>query len=231
MYQKGQMIIPTDTWVYGSDKKTTSIEPNTSYTFMYHILQDLEVALDQPVQRCHEPNNSPDISNCVAQFVQHKFNCSIPMLGGFDKTDACEGMEWGGNAANALQFVQQKLNIMTELEIFKKTGCMPSCQRQKIHLNTIEAKQQKAEDPKIRWLFSFRDGQYNLHEEYFVYDGDALIADIGGFLGLLLGHSLLSMYHISAMKMMDPHSALRKWLAMGYPLQRSRAKHSISEKK
>ena len=80
------MIIPTDTWVYGSDKKTTSIEPNTSYTFMYHILQDLEVALDQPVQRCHEPNNSPNISNCVAQFVQHKFNCSIPMLGGFDKT-------------------------------------------------------------------------------------------------------------------------------------------------
>ena len=96
VYQKGQMIIPTDTWVYGSDKKTTSIEPNTSYTFMYHILQDEEVALDQPVQRCHEPNNSPNISNCVAQFLQLKFNCSLPLLGGFDLTNACEGMEWNG---------------------------------------------------------------------------------------------------------------------------------------
>ena len=221
VYQKGQMIIPTDTWVYGSDKKQTSLEPNTSYTFQYHILQDEEVALDQRVQRCHEPNNSPNVSNCVAQFVQQKYNCSLPLLGGFDKTNACEGMKWGGRAANASQFVQSKLKVMTELEIFQNTGCMPSCQRQKIHLNTIEAKQEKADDPKIWWLFSFRDGQYNLHEEYFVYDVESLTADIGGFLGLLLGHSLLSMYHITAKKMMNPQSTLRRWLAMGNPIRRS----------
>ena len=231
VYQKGQMIIPTDTWVYGSDKKTTSIEPNTSYTFMYHILQDEEVALDQRVQRCHEPNNSPNISNCVALFVEQKFNCSLPLLGGFDLTNACEGMEWNGNASKAFQYVQHKLRVMTELEIFQKTGCMPSCQRQKIHLNTIEAKQEKAEDPKIWWLFSFRDGQYNLHEEYYVYDKESLIADIGGFLGLLLGHSLLSMYHITAMKMMSPQSVLRRWLAKGNPTKSSGAPGSHNEKK
>ena len=128
-------------------------------------------------------------------------------------------MEWNGNAANAFQYVQHKIRVMTELEIFENTGCKPSCNRQNIHLNTIEAKQENANDPKIWWLFSFRDGQYNLHEEYYVYDGDALIADIGGFLGLLLGHSMLSMYHITAMKMMDPKSTLRRWLAVDNPMR------------
>lgn len=213
VYQRGQMIIPTNTWVYGSDKKTTSIQQNTSYTFQCHILQDEEVALDQPVQRCHQPNNSTNVASCVAQYVEQKFNCSLPLLGGFTKTKACEGMKWGESAANAFQFVQQKLNLMTELEIFEKTGCMPSCQRRKIHLNTIEAKQEKADDPNIWWLLSFRDGQYNLHEEYYVYDEESLIADIGGFLGLLLGHSILSFYQNMAKELTNPQGILRTWLA------------------
>ena len=33
---------------------------------------------------------------------------------------------------------------------------------------------------------------YKVHEEYYVYDGGDFIADIGGFLGLLLGYSITS---------------------------------------
>ena len=193
-YQKDQMIIPSDNWLYGSDKKIISIEPNTSYTFQYHIFQDEEVALDTSLQRCHEPNNSSSISTCVARFVQEKFNCSLPLLGGFDIGNVCgEDMTF-----KAFQYVQHTLRISTELQVFQDTGCMPSCHRRKIQLNTIGSKQEKSQEPKIWWLFNFRDGQYNLHEEYYVYDWGSLIADIGGFLGLLLGHSLLSMFHVSA---------------------------------
>ena len=231
VYQRDQMVIPTNTWVYGSDKKTTSIQQNTSYTFRYHILQDEEVALDQPVQRCHQPDNSTNISTCVAQYVEQRFNCSLPLLGGFNLTNACEGMKWGEDAAEAFQFVQHDMTVMTELEIFKKTGCMPSCHRQKIHLNTIESKQEKADDPKIWWLLSFRDGQYNLHEEYYVYDEESLTADIGGFLGLLLGHSILSVYHIIAMELMNPQGVLRTWLAKRSPMKRSDKFDTRYEKK
>ena len=131
VYKKGQMIIPTNTWVYGSDKKIISYKHNTSYVFTYHILQDEEVTLDQPIQRCHEPDKSTNISICVAHYVEHKFNCSLPLLGGFNVKNACKGMKWGEDAANAFQFVQQ-LKIMTEHEIFKRTGCIPSCNREKI---------------------------------------------------------------------------------------------------
>ena len=47
-------------------------------------------------------------------------------------------------------------------------------------------------------VFIFEDGSYHLEEEYIVYDFNGFIADVGGFLGLLLGHSVLSMCHMSA---------------------------------
>jgi hypothetical protein len=41
-------------------------------------------------------------------------------------------------------------------------------------------------------------------KQYLTYDSDCLIADVGGYLGLLLGHSLLTFYDsfiASAMKL------------------------------
>ena len=35
-------------------------------------------------------------------------------------------------------------------------------------------------------------------EQFFVYDSNAVIADVGGYMGLLLGHSILSMYRYFA---------------------------------
>ena len=39
-------------------------------------------------------------------------------------------------------------------------------------------------------------GSYNLEEQYYVYDNDSIISDIGGFLGLFLGYSILSIYFV-----------------------------------
>ena len=42
--------------------------------------------------------------------------------------------------------------------------------------------------------FRFEDGSYQLEEEYIIYDSDSFIADVGGFLGLLL--RVLSIYYL-----------------------------------
>jgi hypothetical protein len=46
-------------------------------------------------------------------------------------------------------------------------------------------------------VFSYSSGKYDEKVEYYTYDENSLIADIGGFLGLLLGHSAMSIYDIS----------------------------------
>ena len=38
------------------------------------------------------------------------------------------------------------------------------------------------------------DNSYNEEEDYVIYDVNSFIADVGGYMGLLLGSSLLSVY-------------------------------------
>ncbi len=40
-----------------------------------------------------------------------------------------------------------------------------------------------------------RDTRYMLLKQYVIYDFNSFIADVGGYLGLMLGHSILSAYH------------------------------------
>ena len=73
-YKKGQMTMPTDSGVYGSDKKNIFIEPNTTYTMKYRIIQDDILAIDQKFQKCREnPDDSqPSVSQCIVEYMENK---------------------------------------------------------------------------------------------------------------------------------------------------------------
>ena len=46
----------------------------------------------------------------------------------------------------------------------------------------------------FRIMVQFLSGRHEVKEQYLIYDLNAFIADIGGFLGLLLGHSVYSVF-------------------------------------
>ena len=89
-----------------------------------------------------------------------------------------------------------ELNRLDEREIFDITGCMPGCSKSKIEL-VPEYNNDMIDDNKkvARLSFVYPRGEYDLVEEYYIYNLGSFIADVGGYLGLLLGSSLLSMYH------------------------------------
>ncbi len=70
-------------------------------------------------------------------------------------------------------------------------------------LKSASAPQTRPADPHLRHMAPaslqvmawFSRGSYYLREEYVLYGSDSLIADVGGYLGLLLGHSLLSLFY------------------------------------
>ena len=45
------------------------------------------------------------------------------------------------------------------------------------------------------WLY-FAGGNYEVTKEYYTYDTNSFIADVGGYLGLCLGLSLLSFFDL-----------------------------------
>ena len=89
---------------------------------------------------------------------------------------------------------------MDENQIFAEMGCLSSCD--KMSYETAEPRSSGTnifiEDNSIILHFVFEHGRYSVKEQYYIYDMDSLIADIGGYMGLLLGQSLLGLYHIAA---------------------------------
>jgi hypothetical protein len=49
----------------------------------------------------------------------------------------------------------------------------------------------------VRLQFFFASGKLILKEQYVIYNYNSMIADIGGYLGLLMGYSLLSVYEMA----------------------------------
>ena len=49
---------------------------------------------------------------------------------------------------------------------------------------------------KLAFYYYYGSGRYTLKTYYYSYDWNSFFADVGGFLGLLLGHSLLSFYDV-----------------------------------
>ena len=88
------------------------------------------------------------------------------------------------------------LEKLWEPEIYNLTGCIPHCEHDEISMKSAGSliKLNRTKDPSILLEFQFENGKYKSKEEYIVYDTDSFIADVGGYLGLLLGHSLLSIY-------------------------------------
>jgi hypothetical protein len=80
----------------------------------------------------------------------------------------------------------------------EKTGCLPSCTRNKYMV--------KHEFGAANWIIKvphshtleigYYGTDYTVKEQYLVYGFPDLIADFGGFLGLLLGYSVLSFFDL-----------------------------------
>ncbi len=47
----------------------------------------------------------------------------------------------------------------------------------------------------LKMSMFFKTGRHFVRHEFILYDWDSLIADMGGYLGLLLGHSMLSLFY------------------------------------
>ena len=90
----------------------------------------------------------------------------------------------------------RKLSSLSTGDIYDLYGCLPHCEHDEIHVKRIGSPffEYKASNPRFTLELQFEDGSYHTTEEYIIYDTDSFIADIGGYLGLLLGHSILSIY-------------------------------------
>ena len=79
------MVLPNWVKVFGSQYIRTTFENNMDKAFSYE--QNIEIsrsyfeALDHPSEPCISDNNTANVSECIAKFIEGRMGCSIRVHG------------------------------------------------------------------------------------------------------------------------------------------------------
>ena len=199
-YYGNDSIIPSDVGQYGVAKDVITFRPNHRSGIEYIIKNSKFEVKDKPSRnkRCNSSADRISISKCVANHLEQELNCSTRLLEGNQTMETC-GPDLLKNYSKSLQIHQ-----LSEIFIDKTFNCKPSCIRNEVELTRLPNAYDRTKDKgkgietSLKLEFYFMDGSYEFKEEYYIYDNDSFLADCGGYMGLLLGYSWLSLYQILA---------------------------------
>ena len=72
--------------------------------------------------------------------------------------------------------------------------CTPGCKRVEYLSKLVRTSKDPSMNDEWRLKIYFAKDMFPVKEQFYIYDNANLIADFGGYLGLLLGYSLLGFY-------------------------------------
>ena len=190
--------MPNEVKLFGSGQKT--IRKGSSRCGIYMFTQDINIAkshvkaIDQPTRRCSSESTNPDTTACLASFIETEIGCSPNIQGSqYPNGVSCTTEQQLLGLANITRIFQDA----DENEIYQLTGCLSACEKDLFSVTGDAMKKEFqgwSAGCEYHVKFKIMDRSYEEEEQYIIYDTDSFFADLGGFMGLLLGTSLISIY-------------------------------------
>ena len=133
-----------------------------------------------------------DIPKCLEQYIASKMDCTLPWLAknGTHYESLCQHPEEYDTYVHLLYDVVFQFDTVT---ISSAGNCIPSCTRHEYsvkHMMTYD----KTWENSTTVNFYFGKDRFAVKKQYYTYDFQNFLADFGGYLGLLLGYSILGFY-------------------------------------
>ena len=164
------------------------IESNTSLSMGLEKQIDT-INMNKPNYTC-DKNNSNNFMHCMENYYSTKLGCILPWVLkkniNFDSMNLCEGKE------KFEQFKNVAMNILKpELsnELINEGCFVPNCLQRSWK---IKKEKNNGERRTGFWLEWYEPSNVLVREEVRLYTLINFFAEVGGYLGLLLGESLLS---------------------------------------
>ena len=200
-YYGNDAVIPFDLRKYGVAKEEIDILPNHRQGRHYMIQNTEILAIDKPNERCNSSAHRISIAKCVSQFLEKELGCSTRLLDGNQTMRTCAPELLKNYKSSGL--ILNHMPLLSEANMLEYFGCMPGCNKNNVELTMVrETDRTKGKtgeyNTTLKLMFNYVDGGYDINEEFYIYDFGSFMGDCGGFMGLLLGCSLLSLYHMVA---------------------------------
>ena len=136
-------------------------------------------------------NEEYSFTKCLQDFAVRKSNCSISIMKTGQENEVC-----------SVKAFENYFSLLTKLKsdpigkLKKESGCYDKCKVRIFSYN----KKENSLSSSTKWMSEVfiqpKSSEVEYLEEYYTYDIEDLISSIGGYVGLFLGWSVLSLVEI-----------------------------------
>ncbi len=188
---------PTYSTLYGSSFIQINVDQNAVPSQFFAIegwFKDTQ-SLSTDKNPCIKDNDdeTPKVDQCLIDFYEAELKCKLPWNKNHKHDfDLCQTEE---QYDSYISLSLKEFFSTSEAEVFKNTGCKPRCIQRHYFEKVVGSGNYpygKNQDGVIFAIFMKR-GEFMFEEEVYMYQWLDFIADIGGYLGLWLGFSALSL--------------------------------------
>ena len=189
---------------YGSEIVLENVHEKGGLLSSYEVTPIEVTFLDRDDDHCFNQEDEKNSGNVdlwagLENFIASQMNCTLPWLlkNGTMELPLCsypnEYLTYRTAFRNMIYFDTDYIS--------KKLNCTPSCKRVEYAIKPFTEYQYQIPQNLLdqnAWVFEifFAKDRFPIREQYYTYDFQNLLADFGGYLGLLLGYSLLGFYDI-----------------------------------
>ena len=164
------------------------------YYYKYEITRTGQKYWDQPQSRCTNEANNFNMTSCIAEYIATEMGCSMNFQG-----IVPENKKPCNTTAQLITFaeVSKVLESLGATGLLNMTNCTSSCEKTKydLHIDSVDSKKlHNAQHSDVEATFTIKETTYIQEEQYVITDFTSFLAEVGGFMGLVLGSSLLGMY-------------------------------------
>ena len=164
------------------------------FTSSYDIHLTKSYYLNKESSRCTtKPDGLADYNLCFEKYLEAKMNCRVPWRKQKDTAlPECSTFDQKKFLFN----ITEEIETMGETEVYKATGCSPSCSRREFTVTKfLETDQPLPINTSVaKVMFYYSSTKYTTKWQYLSFTIGDFIANIGGNLGLTLGFSMVSLY-------------------------------------
>ena len=172
--------------------------------------QDVVKRLKKSNFMCNEDNSNRQ-TDCLNNYYASKLNCTLPWIyaDNQDHTGLCDGKDKFEEFRN----LSMSIGETEATNDLKKMGCIISnCQQKSWNIETSKKLKNPTNSTFPIFIFSHKT-KVLLRNEIELYTISSFFAEIGGYLGLFLGESMISYFLIGvkwAQKFFSSHNILCK---------------------
>ena len=177
---------------FGSAFSYTDTSASNFDVTTIHEIKKREVSyLNDERTPCQSMPRKTEMNTCIQQYIEKEIGCQLPWSNA-SISDFAKCTEPGQYQA----FLTTYDNIakLSERSIAERTGCLPSCQRSEFTVSILNRIVDPVGEGSYIGYFYYASGRYVEKSYHYEYDLFDLLADVGGYMGLLVGYSLLTVY-------------------------------------